>query len=94
MLIKLLLNNGFTFEVGEKDWIGALVHYDLERDVIWTESFHDKNELIQALRDGRVLCFDVGGRKFNVDSENVVEAKAIEDGKEILLWIKAVRSNS
>lgn len=89
MLIKLLFDNGSAVDVGEKDWIGALVHYDLERDVIWTESCRDKKALIKALSAGKVLSFVVGGREFSVDSERIVEAKAIEDGKETLLWRKA-----
>lgn len=93
MRIELVLDNGDTFEVCKNDHIGMRAVYDKAIDVSWDSSKNTKMTLIQALSAGKVLFFAVGVREFTVDSGRVVEAKAIEDEKETLLWRKAVKSS-
>lgn len=94
MRAKFIFNGGRTVEIGEDDWIGAIAHHDLPGNLVWMEPCNDKKTLIQALSAGKVLFFAVSVREFTVDSGRIVEAMAIEDGKETLLWRRAVKSSS
>lgn len=89
MWIKFILDDGSTIKIGEGDWIGELMHYDLSNNVMWMKSCHNQKELIQALSTGKVLSFAGKDGDFGVDSGRIVEVKAIEDGKETVLWRKA-----
>lgn len=93
MWIKFIFNDGRTVEIGEDDWIGALAYHDLPGNHVWTESCNSKKALIKALSTRKVIYISRGGREFSIDSRVVAEAKAIEDGKETLLWRKAVKSS-
>ena len=94
MRIKFILDDGSTIEIGEGDWIGELMHYDISNNVMWMNSCHDQKELIGALSTEKVLSFAGKDGDFCVDSIRIVEAKVIEDGKETLLWRRAVKSSS
>ena len=94
MRIKFILDDGSTIEIGEGDWIGELMHYDISNNVMWMNSYHDQKELIGALSTEKVLSFAGKDGDFCVDSIRIVEAKVIEDGKETLLWRRAVKSSS
>lgn len=94
MRVKFIFDGGRTVEIGDDDWIGAIAHYDLPDNLIWMEPCNDKKTLIQALSARKVLFFAVGAREFTMDSGRIVEVKVIEDGKETLLWRRAVKSSS
>ena len=93
MRAKFIFDGGCSIEVGEYDWIGAIAHHDLPGNLVWMEPCNDKKTLIQALSSRKVLFFAVGVREFTVDSERIIEAKAIDDEGETLLWRRAVKSS-
>lgn len=93
MKIKFIFDDGSTLDLSEGDWTGTLVHYDLERNVMWMESCNSEKKLIQAMSERKMLYFTRGNKDFSVDSERIVEAKVIEDGEEALLWRRVVCSS-
>lgn len=94
MRIKFILDDGSTIEIGEGDWIGELMHYDISNNVMEIKSCPDEKELIGALSTEKVLSFAGKDGDFCVDSVRIVEVKVIEGEKETLLWRRAVKSSS
>ena len=93
MRIKFIFDNGSAVEIGDDDWIGALAYYDLPGDTMWVESCNSKEALIKALSTGKVLYSKRGVREFSISSKRVVEAMAIEGGKETPLWRRGIYSS-
>ena len=86
MRVKFIFDDERTIEIGDDDWIGAIAYHGLLDNLVWLEWCSDKKALIKALNAGMKLYLNRGVREFNIDSRVVVEAKAIEDGKETMLW--------
>lgn len=93
MRIELVLDNGDTFEVCKNDHIGMRAVYDKAIDVSWDSSKNTKMTLIQALNAGRILYISRKDQEIMFRPDQIVAAKAIDEGKTTLLWSKAARSN-
>lgn len=93
MQIELVLDNGNTFEVCKNDHIGMRAVYDKMTDVSWYESKDTRGALIHALNSGWVLYISRKGSEIMFRPDQIVAAKAIDEGKTTLLWRRAVKSN-
>ncbi|MDY3118201.1 MAG: hypothetical protein SOW18_01535 [Peptoniphilus sp.] len=83
---QLFLKSGKVFEIGENDWIGARVGRDMVSGSLRSAACNTKKTLYQALSAGKWLFIKKESGNYAIAGGDVVEAKAMEDGKETIIW--------
>lgn len=89
MRVKLFLQNGKVFEIGENDWIGVRVSRDIASGSSWATACNTKKTLFKVLNANKWLFIEKKSGSYAIRGGEVVEAKVIEDGKEAMLWRRA-----